>query len=71
MMFGCFIRATGTPPQPALGEISFMNEPVRNRKLGAAGWVALIVLAGLLAVSVWYAIHVWGALSGVAMSPLG
>jgi amino acid transporter len=48
-----------------------MNEPNRNRKLGPAGWIALIVLAGLLAVSAWYAIHAWTALSGVAMSPLG
>ncbi|HEY0281660.1 MAG TPA: hypothetical protein VGC27_03435 [Rhizomicrobium sp.] len=48
-----------------------MNEPVTNRKLGPSGWVALIVLAGLLAASVWYAIHAWITLSGVAMSPLG
>ena len=48
-----------------------MNKPERNRKLGPAGWVALVVLAGLLVGSVWYAIHAWTALSGVAMSPLG
>ena len=48
-----------------------MNEPEKSRKLGPAGWVALVVLAGLLAVSLWYAIHVWTALSGVAMSPAG
>ena len=48
-----------------------MNKPERNKKLGPAGWVALAVLAGLLAVSLWYAVHVWTALSGVAMSPLG
>jgi hypothetical protein len=39
-----------------------MNEPEKIRKLGPAGWVALAVLAGLLAASLWYAIHVWTAL---------
>jgi hypothetical protein len=29
------------------------------------------MLAGLLAASLWYAVHVWTALSGVAMSPAG
>jgi ABC-type multidrug transport system permease subunit len=48
-----------------------MNQPARNRKLGPAGWVALVVLAGLLAISLWYAIHVWTALPDVAMSPAG
>jgi hypothetical protein len=48
-----------------------MNEPKKDRKLGPAGWVALAVLAGLLAVSLWYAIHAWTALAGVAMSPAG
>ena len=48
-----------------------MTEPEKNRKLGPAGWVALVVLAGLLAVSLWYAIHVWTALSGVTMSLAG
>ena len=48
-----------------------MSEPEKNRKLGPAGWVALVVLAGLLAGSLWYAIHAWMALEGVAMSPMG
>ncbi|MGA7674480.1 MAG: hypothetical protein WCA78_05475 [Rhizomicrobium sp.] len=48
-----------------------MSEPEKNRKLGPAGWIALVVLAGFLAVSLWYAIHAWTALVGVAMSPAG
>jgi hypothetical protein len=48
-----------------------MSEPEKNRKLGPAGWIALVVLAGFLAGSLWYAIHAWTALAGVAMSPAG
>ncbi len=48
-----------------------MSEPEKRKKLGPAGWIALAVLAGLLAVSLWYAIHVWTALSGVTMSWVG
>jgi hypothetical protein len=43
----------------------------RNSRLSAAGWVALLVLLGLLAVSLWYAIKVWTAMSGVHMSGWG
>ena len=43
----------------------------KNSKLSAAGWVALAVLLGLLAVSLWYAIKVWTAMSGVHMSGWG
>ena len=48
-----------------------MSEPEKNKKLSPAGWVALVVLAGLLAGSLWYAIHAWTALAGVAMSAAG
>ena len=50
-----------------------MNETGDRKKspLGAAGWIALIVLAGFLAAAIWYAIHGWLALSGVAISGLG
>ena len=48
-----------------------MNEPEKNKRLGPAGWIALVVLAGLLVVSLWYAIHVWASLSDVPMSAAG
>ena len=48
-----------------------MAKPEKNAPLSIAGWVALIVLGGFLAVSIWYAIHAWMALEGVAMSPMG
>lgn len=39
--------------------------------LGPAGWLAIVVLFGLLGWAGWYAVHVWTLLSGVAISPLG
>ena len=48
-----------------------MTKPEKNAPLSIAGWVALIVLGGFLAVSIWYAIHAWMALEGVAMSAMG
>lgn len=45
--------------------------PEKSSRLGAAGWIAIVVLAGFLVVAGWYAVHVWTALSGVPMSPLG
>jgi len=48
-----------------------MAKPEKNAPLSIAGWVALIVLGGFLAVSIWYAIHAWMALEGVAMSAMG
>ena len=48
-----------------------MNEPEKRRKLGPAGWVALVVLACLLLGSLWYAVHAWTELAGVTMSPAG
>ena len=48
-----------------------MARPEKNTPLGIAGGVALVVLGGFLAASIWYAIHAWMALSGVAMSPMG
>lgn len=54
-----------------------MSEPHKNSseksasRIGAAGWIAIVVLLGFLAVAGWYAVHVWTALSGVPMSPLG
>jgi hypothetical protein len=51
-----------------------MNMPPNNDQkspLSAAGWVALAILLGLLLVSLWYAVQVWTAMSGVHMSGLG
>lgn len=48
-----------------------MNDPKKNTPLGPAGWIALAALVGFLAVTAWYAIHAWNALSGVAITPAG
>ena len=47
--------------------------PNDNKKspLSAAGWLALAILAGFFAVSLWYAVKVWTAMSGVHMSGWG
>jgi hypothetical protein len=42
-----------------------------NHKLSIAGWIALAVLAGFFAVSLWYAVKVWSAMAGVQMSGYG
>jgi hypothetical protein len=40
-------------------------------KIGAAGWIAIVILGGLLVVALWYAVHAWGQMPGVGLSPLG
>ncbi len=40
-------------------------------KIGAAGWIAIVILGGLLAAALWYAVHAWGQMPGVGLSPLG
>lgn len=40
-------------------------------KLGAAGWVAIVAMAGFLAWSGWYAVHAWNALGGTSISVTG
>jgi len=42
-----------------------------NNRLGAAGWIALVALLAFLAAAVWYAVHAWLALPGVALSRAG
>jgi hypothetical protein len=42
-----------------------------NAPLSAAGWIALVVLAIFFFVSLWYAVKVWTAMSGVHMSGFG
>lgn len=46
------------------------NKPIRQR-LGVAGWIAVVVMAGLLIAAVLYAADVWRGLSDVAMSGTG
>jgi hypothetical protein len=48
-----------------------LDEDKKSAKLGPAGWIALAVLLAFLAVSVWYAVGVWTAMSGVHMSGFG
>jgi hypothetical protein len=40
-------------------------------RIGAAGWIAIVVLTGLLAAALWYAVRAWGQMPGVGLSPLG
>lgn len=40
-------------------------------RLGPAGWLALVVLLGFLVWAIWYAVHAWGMLPGVGISPMG
>ena len=42
-----------------------------NNKFSPAGWLTLAVLFAFLGASLWYAIKVWTAMSGVAMSGFG
>ncbi len=46
-------------------------ESEKSRRLGVAGWIAMLVLAGLLVGALVYAVHGWNALAGVAISPTG
>lgn len=48
-----------------------MNASEKDKKMTAAGWVALTVLGIFLGIAIWYAAHAWMALSGVPMSPMG
>lgn len=50
-----------------------MDKPEQNQdhKLGAAGWLALLVLAGFFLAALYYAWRVWSAMAGVAMSGFG
>jgi len=42
-----------------------------NSRLGPGGWFAIVVLVGFLVAAISYAVHAWGELSGVGISPLG
>jgi len=47
------------------------SNDTKSSRLGAAGWIAIVVMAGLLAWATWYAFHVWNALAGVGVSAAG
>lgn len=72
------LAGRGSRMQLGDGKKAEMNTPDRdvgNRKefssLGPAGWVALAALFGILALVIWYAVHAWGLLGDVSISPLG
>ena len=44
---------------------------LRKRSIGRAGLIAILVLLGFLAVTIWYAIHTWSQLAGVRISTAG
>lgn len=46
-------------------------EPESSARLGAGGWLLLVVLAAMLGAAILYAIHTWNAMEGTAVSPLG
>ena len=50
-----------------------MNAPEKNQdsRLSAAGWIALVILAGFFFASLWYAVKVWTSMAGVHMSGWG
>lgn len=43
----------------------------QGERLTLAGWLALIVLAAFFCAALWYALRVWSAMEGVAMSGFG
>jgi hypothetical protein len=40
-------------------------------RLGTAGWIALIILFGLLGWALWYSVMGWGAMGNVGISTAG
>ena len=50
-----------------------MNAPEKDqeKRLSAAGWIALAVLVAFFFVSLWYAVKVWTSMAGVHMSGWG
>jgi hypothetical protein len=42
-----------------------------EKQLSAAGWIAILVLVGLLGWAIWYAMDAWTAMRAVHMSVLG
>jgi hypothetical protein len=48
-----------------------MPDKPSHAPLSSAGWLALGVLIGFLAVSIWYAIYTWGAIGDAQLSGFG
>ena len=47
------------------------NPDARESRLTTGGWIAIIVLVGLLAWALWYATHAWSALGNTQISVTG
>lgn len=47
------------------------NDNQDRAHLSRGGWLALVVLLGFLAVSIWYAVYSWGAIGETHMSTFG
>jgi hypothetical protein len=56
-----------------LDSVSNMNAPEKDEdsRLSAAGWIALVILAGFFFAALWYAVKVWTSMAGVHMSGWG
>ncbi|HXC55835.1 MAG TPA: hypothetical protein VNU97_11115 [Rhizomicrobium sp.] len=52
---------------------SVMNDKEQDdhAHLSRGGWLALAILIGFLAVSIWYAVYTWGAIGPAHMSAFG
>ena len=48
-----------------------LRKTTENSRLSPAGWIAILVLLGLLGVSLWYAIRVWTSMAGRSYERLG
>jgi hypothetical protein len=42
-----------------------------NSRLGTAGWIAILALAGFLVAAIAYSIYTWNEISGVSISAIG
>jgi hypothetical protein len=51
------------------GMVKLQNGPVS--RMSPAGWIAIVILLGLLGWAVWYAAGAWAAMRAVHMSVLG
>jgi ABC-type multidrug transport system permease subunit len=47
------------------------DEQPKSAKLGVGGWIAIVVLVGLLLAAIIYAVQAWGAMAGVGISTAG
>jgi hypothetical protein len=47
------------------------DQPPPKRPVGIAGWITIVVLAGLLIASIAYAIHAWTQMEGTTISGFG